>query len=516
MQIPNPRELGLPYDEWRPGQRTAIRTILHAKTPHVVINAPTGSGKSVIAAALPLLQPARRHVTLTATKSLMDQYNVFQLTDLRGAGNYTCRAAIDEFADWFPVRRRNTVKCDDGPCHVGVPCTLMQDGCDYYDARRAFIASNSGITNYAAWLANRKMGQGLGVADRLICDEAHAMPEQLMGACRIDIPYHLIDSAKVPRGHKEWARWATARLEVLAHTKDDDARVKRERIERGLRMMAGMDETWAWDVDEEGYHFEPTIPRLLLPLLQTLPEKDLDARSCVVYLSATVTPSMLSLLAVPPSEVTFHQLQNHFPLNNRPIYVLPGARVDYRSMKRPELVDRWVGAVTRFCEARDDRRGILHTVSFSRARLLYEMAPRELQRRMVLHVPRTPARVVLDQFYKAEQDTILVSPSMMTGVNFPYAAAEFQVITKLPFPDTRSNIMKARIRSTPRYRDHYTMTNLVQACGRIVRSDDDQGETAIVDEHFGWWYRNNRDLAPDWFDEAVVRTRRAIVPMQKL
>ena len=41
-------------------------------------------------------------------------------------------------------------------------------------------------------------------------------------------------------------------------------------------------------------------------------------------------------------------------------------------------------------------------------------------------------------------------------------------------------------------------------------------ETIIIDDHFSWWYRDNRDLAPEWFDEAIVQTRRRIVPMLRL
>src|SRR5258708_38522125 len=45
------RDLGSPLAAWRPGQRLALRTILAARTPHVVLNAPTGAGKSVRHAA---------------------------------------------------------------------------------------------------------------------------------------------------------------------------------------------------------------------------------------------------------------------------------------------------------------------------------------------------------------------------------------------------------------------------------------------------------------------------------
>ena len=513
--FPSPTELGLPYPTWRVGQRTAIRHALHASTPHVVINAPTGSGKSIIASALPRLAPERRHVILTATKGLMDQYRQpFPfLTDLRGAGNYRCRAAVDEMKEWFPIRRRDRVMCDDGPCHVGESCTLKEDGCEYFDAKRAFIASQSGLTNYSAWLANRRAGQGLGSADMLVCDEAHALPEQLMSAYGVDVPMFLFDGKVAPRGYKEWQRWAVQQLDQLAKTSDEErSGAKREQLSRGLKLLATMDETWAWDVGDRGYRFEPTIPRLLLPLLQTF-----DGTSRVVYLSATITPATLEMLDVPEQDITYCTLPSSFPVARRPIYVVPGVRNDYRSMKHEGNRDRLAELIEDYCELYDDRRGIIHSVSFSRAEEIYSAAMGYAYGgRMILHKRGVTASAFLCQFAQAGPTAIAVSPSLMTGFNFPYRAAEFQLVVKLPFPNTQSSIMKARIRSTPRYRDHHTMTHLVQACGRINRAEDDQGETVILDSHMGWWYRDNRDLAPDWFDEAIVQTRRRISPLPRL
>jgi Rad3-related DNA helicase len=100
---------------------------------------------------------------------------------------------------------------------------------------------------------------------------------------------------------------------------------------------------------------------------------------------------------------------------------------------------------------------------------------------------------------------ILLSPSVVTGWDFPYRDCEYQILAKVPFPDTRSSIMKARIEATEHYREHLTATAIEQMAGRVMRADDDQGETFIVDGHMRWFIRraNELGLFSESFNEAI-------------
>lgn len=497
----SPRAYQLPYDDWRVGQTLAIRTAQYAKTPDVVIQAPTGSGKSLIAAMLTRVDD-RRRIILTATKGLMEQYDgTFPtLYPIMGMSNYPCLAAKDEFRALFQLRR-GTVMCDDGPCHAGTRCSLKDLGCDYFDRYRNAIAHRTPLTNYAYWLAIRRYGKGLGMANP-VCDEAHALPEQLMSACALHIPKSLFD-APPPTTLAGWKQWAELMVHTLAPGSDDDTRVRRSRTVDTLKSLSRIDATWAWDEGPHQFTFEPVVPRLLMPLLR-------DPGSSVVYLSATITPHTLRLLGIDPTTVTFHAMRSRFPVERRPIYLMPGIRNDFRATDadRGELYD----AVWAFVEPRAAlaRRGIIHTVSYQRARQTIGAAPADLQRRMVTHKGSADLAAAVEA-YRATPGAILVSPSVMTGWDFPDDDCRWQVILKVPFPDTRSAIMTARIAATEGYRDHLTMQNLVQACGRPVRSEADWGETAIFDEHVKWFVRKFDHLAPQSFLDAVVTTRRATV-----
>lgn len=97
---------------------------------------------------------------------------------------------------------------------------------------------------------------------------------------------------------------------------------------------------------------------------------------------------------------------------------------------------------------------------------------------------------------------------------------EYQILCKLPRPDTRSKIMEARCKERhggdSLYAPYITAQQLVQACGRGMRHDDDQCENYIFDNHFGMFLREHRSLFPQYFLEQVHRRVRIPEPLPKL
>lgn len=122
----------------------------------------------------------------------------------------------------------------------------------------------------------------------------------------------------------------------------------------------------------------------------------------------------------------------------------------------------------------------------------------------------------VQRFKDSRPPAIFISPSATTGLDFPYSTCEYQIIAKVPFPDLRSKILKARAKKDTEYPFYLAMLDVVQAAGRGMRAADDQCETFIVDDNWGWFARRYKHFAPAWFWEAVRRTDRILDPPLKL
>lgn len=509
-----PAELHLPWPDWRPGQRLAIRTALTTKKPHTIIQAPTGSGKTAIAGAI-AAQRGTRVGILTATNGLMQQYERLLpwLTPIRGAGNYECLAARDELKKYFRmIKHRSNIMCDDGPCRSGIKCSLKESGCEYFDAYRTALNDRTPISNYAYFLAINRYGNGLGTFSDIVCDEAHALAEELMKAHQQRIDRSLLQG-KEPKTRKQWVRWANAELARLPSegAERDDDRVKVKRLRDTLVVIAGMDRSWAWDWDQDHVVFEPTIPRQLLSMLAGK-----DTR--VIHLSATIAPASLQILGIDPADIEHHEMPSRFDVKNRPVYVLKCVRVDYKWNQSEH--DWWLRTIDQIVKGRTDRNGLIHTVSYERADdIIANSKYRDLMiTRNFWGRPCAPRAKdlagALDELRTSRTPKILVHPAIGTGYDFAHDMARYQIVAKLPFPNTTSSIMRARITHTEGYRDNLTMRTLVQTVGRPVREDTDWAETFIIDDHARWFLTQDqyRDLAPDSFLEAVQWIKRVPDP----
>ena len=91
---------------------------------------------------------------------------------------------------------------------------------------------------------------------------------------------------------------------------------------------------------------------------------------------------------------------------------------------------------------------------------------------------------------------------MTTGYDFPYDDCRYQIMVKIPYPNTADKMTKARGKADKEYLSYITMQQLVQACGRGVRSADDFCESFITDDNALWFLTRNEHLAPAWFNDS--------------
>ena len=112
----------------------------------------------------------------------------------------------------------------------------------------------------------------------------------------------------------------------------------------------------------------------------------------------------------------------------------------------------------------------------------------------------------VQRFKNAEPGTVLVSPSMTSGYDFPNDECRFIGIGKVPFPDMRSPVMQARKEDDKDWPMHLAMQSLVQTGGRGTRNTRDWCEVLIFDDSWKWFYRKYKGFAPVWFQNRVQRS----------
>lgn len=518
MSLPLPVDLGAPaqYLSWRPKQPDAILSISDSDRRFIGSILPTGAGKTLTVVSAALLM-GWRTVFLTSTKLLQTQYlkdmQSIGMTEILGQGNYECLAFHDQHRG---LRDKAWHGCDDGPCRAGLPCSLkpeqdeltIEKGCLSYDAVARALKSRFVVTNYKYWLNANAHRPTLGRFDCLVLDEAHHAPTEL--ADFLSTTFEPADGQALgsfgPQSGEDaaaWAGWAKGYAGVVARALETRPHGRAElrkyrqlkRVAQKLALISTM-ESGEWVVQRHGesWHFDPVW-------VQRYAEKSLFCRvPHVVCTSATFTRKTAQMLGIEDGELTWHEAPSDFPVERRPVYFVPTVKVDYRA--DASQIRLWLSTIDNFLRARQDRKGIIHAVSYARARQIRDFS--EFGSRMILH-DRHDTRDAVERFRNAGPGTIFVSPSVTTGYDFAGKACEFQIIAKIPFPDRRSPVTAARTAHDPTYPAYIAMQELVQAVGRGMRSADDQCETAILDSNAGWFFRKHSDLAPSWFLAAFQR-----------
>ena len=193
----------------------------------------------------------------------------------------------------------------------------------------------------------------------------------------------------------------------------------------------------------------------------------------------------------------YYSAPSPFPLENRKIYYMPLGKMSYA--KKEETFKSYVPFFTKVLKKYSGVKGIIHTNSFELSKWIEDSIK---DSRLVFHTSANKEEMLRHHF-TSEKPTVIVSPSVSTGVSFDHEKSRFQVIAKIPYPSLASQKNKMRQKTYPEWYSWKTVAELIQACGRSVRSHTDYADTIIIDGSFSDVLKFSSHFMPSWFQDSI-------------
>ena len=516
-------------------------------TKFFLLNLPVGSGKSHL--ALMIADWYRKNVTkmsrvdiITNSKILQDQYadTYESIADLKGKDNYECESYSCSCAQGGEFNRLNKTSCE---------------SCPYSFARENYISGGISLTNFYLYILyaiyNPKLMENRG-ARVLIVDEAHDFDDVMSDFISIKITDNVVKKFKfsneydilkklksvnsisdyveflkflngeiitttedmergmssVPRNIKSDKR--DLKISKVLKTKNTDVKVmnlvtdlKQYQLKIDVFLKEYKDNPNNW-VLESSWNEKMRSKELSLEPIWAYDYLDKYVFSnydMVFLMSGTILDKNLfcQLNGLDVTKASYYSIASPFPLKNRPIYYMPVGKMSFKS--KEDTFKRYVPYIQKLLDKYKKKKGIIHTNSFELAKWIEDSIK---DPRLVFHDSSNKDEV-LRMHMESEEPTVIVSPSMDTGVSFDNDSARFQIIAKVPYPSLASQKNKMRQMNNPDWYSWKTVSGLIQMTGRPVRSDKDYADTIIIDGGFGDVIIHSSLFLPDWIQEAIKK-----------
>lgn len=499
----SPSDLGLPYTEWRPSQWEAIEFTLDSPKRIVLLEMPTGTGKSGVLIALHRLT-GQRMLILTATKQLQRQYvEVFgkDLKVITGRANYHC-----------PRHPRTGLTAADCTHSREYPCPLKMTRCPYEQAKQEALRAPLALLNMAYFVHETLwVGQFVNGEPWIGVDECDLLENELLSAIEFHLtPYQIrmlgdIDPPQFKTKEESWKSWAgeainalSARISRLSLDETQDIKEFNQlrRLQQKLRWFKDAPGQWVFIQNEQGWTGKPVWASPFGPLIFKHGER-------VICTSATILSQVqfCKNLGIPQADTAFARYPMSFPVENRLIQYVPSGDMSLASRK--EDLPKLLRVLDEIMDEHSRTKGLILSYTFGIAD--YIMSHSSHPDRLLTHNSQD-RQAIVDIFKANPLPFALVSPSLYRGIDLPYDQARWLVWCRLPRADLSDPVVSRRFFQDRRSYDWWTVRDLVQGCGRIVRAPDDKGCSYILDEAFAAFYQNPqvKEMFPGWFRQALI------------
>ncbi len=317
----------LPHPLDRTDQLSTIQRILASNAQYIIVQAPTGSGKTAWAA---YASQYLRTMAVVETKSLQAQYQEqYSFMPSYGRNNYLCADTGE-----------NAENCPNTSCHLS---------CEYAIARRNTIQSPRVIINYAKYALDQRLTDQHNT-DILFLDEAHRLDDIVKDKSAIEIKWdHKFirlppmsfpegnHEISIKRGNEALAKiaWAIKENEVVDSVGQpkSNTRIQWERLSRKvktIRQFIALDaniapNSWFYSSKDGKLTIKPlTAKHNFKKIFNTAPK--------IVLMSATIGNNPKPLAdALGIDDYEYIEIMGEFGPDMRPVYDLGAPSISYKS-----------------------------------------------------------------------------------------------------------------------------------------------------------------------------------------
>ena len=515
-------------------------------TKFFLLNLPTGVGKSHLAVMIAneyinKINKGAKVDIITASKILQDQYgDTYQsIENLKGKENYSCSKYACSCAQGMEFNKLNKSSCD---------------FCPYDYARNSYIAGDVSLTNFYLYLIyaiyNPKIMESRS-SKLLIVDEAHDFDDVMSDFISIKITegiikrlkfaneYQIIKELSKVKNIEEYIKFLKYLNVEISETvesieksmginrnpKSDVRDLRITKITGGtnpdLKMIQIITDLNQYQLKIElflkEYESNPDNWVLETTYNEKTKQKELSLEpiwaydylnkyvwsryDMVVLMSGTILNKKIftDLNGIDVSRSVYYSMPSPFPVKNRPIYYIPIGKMSYT--KKEETFKKYVPFLQKLLNKYKDKKGIIHTNSFE----LAEWIKNDVKNSRLIFHDSENKNEALQNHFDSDEDTVIVSPSMGTGVSFDNEKSRFQIIAKIPYPSLASQKNKLRQKNNPDWYAWKTICGLLQMTGRSIRSKTDHADTVIIDESFSDILKYSSHYIPEWVQESIKR-----------
>ena len=157
--------------------------------------------------------------------------------------------------------------------------------------------------------------------------------------------------------------------------------------------------------------------------------------------------------------------------------------------------------VEQICAKHATDKGIIHTHSNA---ITKSLMLRLTDDRFIFREPGVDNESIINTHTNSTDPSVIVSPSMSFGVDLKGDLARFQIIIKAPFMTLADERVSRLMKADYQWYVNHMLCNVIQSCGRGVRSVDDYCVTYILDGNITENIIRNADKLPKYFIKRFI------------